>query len=108
MKKTINPIYSTFKGGYSSGYSEIDGKRSNCWEYTFCYDIFRFCKGNVFGKLTVPGVSYSLHMNTYHSYCYLPKWLKNKSFHWHFAFIKRWPFVLIGFKNVWKYMEVNI
>lgn len=105
LNKSINSVYSTFLGGYC-GFVNEHGKRSKKrWEYTCCYGIIRFCKGIANGRLTVPGVKYSLHINTYAPYCNLPKFLQNYASDHHIAFIKQWPFVVIGFENVVKYME---
>lgn len=100
MKKSINPVYGTFLGGYCTG-----NPSNSHWQYTCCYGIIRICKGPANGRLTIPGVTYSLHINTYGPYCNLPKFLQNHAYHHHIAFIKQWPFILVGFKNVYKYVE---
>ena len=100
MKK--NKICNTF--GYISCWSN-----SNIWEYTCCNDSIRIWKGHPNGVLTVPGVTYSIHFNTY---CergpkWIPKSWRNKASNHHIAFIKQFPFIVIGFDNVSKYMKYD-
>lgn len=104
MKKRNNGLI----GGFISWAVDINGNRSKeVWQYECCYESIRICKGSANGKLIVPGVTYSLHFNTYANRG--PKWipncLRNKASHHHVAFIKQWPFIVIGFNNVEKYIE---
>lgn len=85
--------------------SMIDESVSKIHEYIFFYHIFRFCNGNYNARLKVPGTYYSLHMNTYAPRINLPKFLRNRTFNFHIAFINKFPFIITGYKNVWKYME---
>lgn len=97
--KLNDKVYDTFKGGY------IMDMGPTLWQYVFCYGIFRLCKGNPNGYLTVPGTEWSLHFNTWGCKFDLPKFLQCKSWNFHIAFIRKFPFVVIGFKNVWFYVK---
>lgn len=106
-KKIVSPTQSTFKGGWWSGqHVDENGKvvpiklSDPYWQYMCCYGIFRLCKGGPNRKLNEPGTMWSLHINTYNPYCKLPNWIKKRSTDWHVAFIKRFPFVVFGFRTV--------
>lgn len=107
MKKEVNSIYNTFKGGYHLRELDVNGEPSNKWQYVCCYGIIRFCKGNVNGKMKIPGQTYSLHINTWTPYCRLPEWMQRRAYNFHIAFIKQFPFVVFGFNNVSKYVDFS-
>lgn len=105
-------IYHTLKGGWcgmmwSDGNGNIRQPKvsDNYWQYMFGYGIFRICKGHPNLTLTIPGNMGSLHINTYSVGCWLPKCLKNRATDFHIAFLKKFPFVIFGLKNIKKYTK---
>ncbi len=91
--KQYSSSYTTLLGGITSWGEDVNGKRT-CFEYTFFYGLFRFGWHNL--HLQHGWKHLSLHYNN------------NKTghwFNWHMAYNKKWPFIKIGFDNVWPLCE---
>ena len=97
--KAVNPTYATFKGGYGS-YNIAMTK----WEYFCLWGHFRICfdKTDLIDGWT--HISFHGYRNGY-TYTAIKKLLWN--FKLHIAFNKKFPFIKIGFKNIWKLKNWN-
>ena len=90
--KSVNPIYSTFKGGYGGWRSDWSD-----WDYFCLWGHLRFCYDK--RELKDDWIHISLHGYT-NGYTYTPVKTLLWNFDWHFAFNKKWPFIKIGFNNI--------
>ena len=91
--KSVNSLYTTFKGGYDTYSDDMTH-----WSYTFLQGSLRFCYNE--DDLIDGWTHISIHGRN--SYAYSPIKLKWRNFNWHFAYNKKFPFIKIGFKNIWK------
>lgn len=92
--KVIIPTYTTFKGGYGSWNDDMSQ-----WDYFCLWNHLRF----YYNKTDlIDGWTYiSLH-GYRNGYIYTPVNKLLWDFNWHFAFNKKFPFIKIGFKKIWK------
>lgn len=89
MEKRRSSIYSTLLGGYS-GFCGPNGEISKAkWEYTCIYGKLRICHD--MNMLKDNWKHFSIHWN-------------NKphgtAWNFHIAYRKKYPFLLVGFKNI--------
>ena len=104
--KAVNPVYATFKGGYG-GLS--DDMKS--WEYFCLWGHLRFCYNK---KVMMDGWQdikdgwtwISLH-GYRDGYTYTPVKKLLWNFTLHIAYRNKWPFIKIGFDNVWPLIYDN-
>lgn len=92
--KVIIPPYTTFKGGYGSWNDDMSQ-----WDYFCLWSHLRL----YYNKTDlIDGWTYiSLH-GYRNGYIYSPVNKLLWDFNWHFAFNKKFPFIKIGFKKIWK------
>ena len=94
MIKAVNSIYTTFKGGCDG--HNIDMSK---WGYFCLWGHLKFCYNKT--DLIDGWTHISLH-GYRNGYTYTPVKKLLWDFNWHFAFNKKFPFIKIGFKNIWK------
>ena len=108
--KSVNPVYSTFKGGYGSGW-KIDGGTypgspyRNSWDYFCLWGHLRFCYDA--SDLIGGWIHYSIH-GYRDGYTYTPVRKLLFNFNWHFAFNKKFPWIMIGFNKIEKYINYDL
>jgi hypothetical protein len=90
--KRINPIYTTFKGGYDT-YNE----NMTNWSYIFLWGYLRFCYNE---DDLIDGWTHITIHGYKNGYTYTPIKLKWWNFNWHIAVRKKWPFIKIGIRNI--------
>lgn len=91
--KCVNPIYSTFKGGYGRYNRDWTD-----WEYFCLWGHLRLCYDK---RCLIDGWKHiSLHGYKF-GYTYTPVKKLLWQFDYHFAFNKKWPFIKIGFHRIW-------
>ena len=97
--KVIIPPYTTFKGGYGSWNDDMSQ-----WDYFCLWSHLRFC----YNKTDL--IDGWTHISLYgyrNGYTYTPVKKLLWDFNWHFAFNKKFPFIQIRFKNIWKLKKEN-
>ena len=111
MNKGLSPTFSTFKGGYDSGFI-VDGKpKTDVWSYTCLWGYLRLCYNGSELKNNWKHISLHGRACNFFGWDIVPVSSSTKfkhlvfdivNFNWHFAFNKKWPFMKIGFTNIWK------
>jgi len=97
--KAVNPTYTTFKGGYGSWNDSMSH-----WSYLCLWGHFRIC----FDKTDLIDGWTHISLHGYRNgYTYTPVKKLLWNFDWHFAFNKKFPFIKIGFENIWKLNNEN-
>lgn len=97
--KAVSSIYTTFKGGCDG--HNIDMSK---WGYFCLWGHLKFCYNKT--DLIDGWTHISLH-GYRNGYTYTPVKKLLWDFNWHFAFNKKFPFIKIGFKNIWKLNNEN-
>lgn len=98
-EKSVNPVYATFKGGYSS-YNIAMTK----WEYFCLWGHFRIC----FDKTDL--IDNWKHLSFYgyrDGYTYTPVKKLLWNFKLHMAYGKKFPFIKFGFNKIWNISKDN-
>ena len=95
--KGVNPTYTTFRGNYGSW--NIDKTQLDwfcLWGHLrICYDSKDMLDG--WKHISLHGFKFG--------YTYTPVKKLLWNFDYHFAFNKKWPFVKIGFTNIWPLID---
>lgn len=91
--KSVNPVYTTFKGGYGSYNLDMTD-----WDYFCLLGHLRICYDET--DLIDGWKHISIHGYRY-GYTYTPVKKLLWTFNHHIAFNKKWPFIKIGFHRIW-------
>lgn len=91
--KAVNPVYTTFKGGCDS-----NNENMTYWSYTFLWGHLRFCYNKIDLRDEWTHIAIYGYKN---GYAHAPIKLKWWNFHLHMAIRKKWPFIKIGFRNIY-------
>lgn len=107
--KCVNPVYTTFKGGYDSGW-KTDGKvypgepYQDYWSYVFLWGNLRL----VYDRLCMKEGWIKISLHGYNNgYTYTPVKLHLPDFHWHIAVNTKFPFIKFGFERVWALVKAD-